>query len=83
VEYNFSRVPIVLQVDLKKSDGSTKPCFLIAMHAKSKFISGGETLWCTNREKFIRKAVKNRRVISSEWHEPSFYRLGLFPFINL
>lgn len=77
-EYSFTRRPLVIEIDINfsgeekgnLSNSYEKKLFVVAIHAKSKYINKGVKLWQSKnqheRQKYIRAAVKNRRRIAGE-----------------
>lgn len=60
----FARVPLAVDFDAHGRRWRILNC-----HSKSKFVQNGETLWeagGSDRQQFIRQALKNRRRISAE-----------------
>lgn len=62
-EYHFTRVPLVVNVQL---GGSALQ--IVVMHTKSNFINSGRAMWDNpaTRQNYIVAALQNRRRISSE-----------------
>ncbi|MGF1606146.1 MAG: endonuclease/exonuclease/phosphatase family protein [Rhodothalassiaceae bacterium] len=62
VDYDFTRPPLVVEV----TDQNGETTYILNMHAKSKYIHNGHSLWNTDRKTFIRQALLARRRISAE-----------------
>jgi hypothetical protein len=73
--YGFTRRPVVVQAEINLPNNPKQPMFFIALHLKSKHVGEGEELWRSlepeKQQEYIRKAVKTRRRIASEWYVTS------------
>ena len=62
--YDFTRPPLVIRVETKGG----RALRLLTLHAKSKFVRGGESMWrdAARQRDFVRAALEVRRRISAE-----------------
>lgn len=67
--YHFTRRPLCLKAELLLPNGESRTLYAVAVHLKSKNITGGRRAWESNDEEkheYVVKAVQNRRRIAGE-----------------